>query len=48
MERQISLFLQYRVQLTNGTLVLDATGKLPVGAEAPGIIRYLGAEGERA
>eukprot|EP00903_Cladosiphon_okamuranus_P008100 g7808.t1 len=39
---KISLFLQYRVQLPNGTLVLDASGKLPVGAETPGIIRYLG------
>lgn len=46
MEHQISLFLQYRVQLLDGTLVLDAAGKLPVGAEAPGIIRYLGSEGE--
>eukprot|EP00752_Nemacystus_decipiens_P001886 g1816.t1 len=42
---EISLFLQYRVQLSDGTLVLDAAGKLPVGAEAPGIIRYLGSEG---
>lgn len=47
MERQISLFLQYRVQLPNGTLVLDASGKLPVGTETPGIIRYLGSGGER-
>ncbi|CAM9188684.1 unnamed protein product [Ectocarpus fasciculatus] len=39
---KISLFLQYRVQLPNGTLVLDPTGKLPVGVETPGMIRYLG------
>ncbi|CAN0410946.1 unnamed protein product, partial [Ectocarpus sp. 13 AM-2016] len=44
---QISLFLQYRVQLPNGTLVLDPTGKLPIGAETPGMIRYLGSGGER-
>lgn len=44
--QQISLFLQYRVQLPNGTLVLAAAGKLPVGAEAPGMIRYFGSEGE--
>ncbi|CAM9300288.1 unnamed protein product [Pylaiella littoralis] len=43
---KISLFLQYRVQLPNGVLVLDPAGKLPVGAETPGMIRYLGSGGE--
>jgi len=46
-DRQISLFLQYRVQLPDGTLVLDAKGKLPIGVDTPGIIRYLGSGGER-
>eukprot|EP00904_Undaria_pinnatifida_P009669 jgi/Undpi1/5832/HiC_scaffold_2.g01106.m1 len=37
---KISLFLQYNVQLMDGTLVLDPAGKLPVGVECPGLIRY--------
>ncbi|CAM9846146.1 unnamed protein product, partial [Hapterophycus canaliculatus] len=45
---KISLFLQYRVQLSNGTLVLNAAGKLPVGVETPGVIRYFGSGGTNA
>ncbi|CAN0588187.1 unnamed protein product, partial [Laminaria digitata] len=37
---QTTLHFQYNVQLLDGTLVLDPQGKLPVGAECPGIIRY--------
>ena len=44
--RQISLLLQYHVQLPDGTLVLDTRGKMPIGVERPGIIRYFGLNGE--
>ncbi|CAM9370855.1 unnamed protein product [Ascophyllum nodosum] len=45
---KISLLLQYHVQLPDGTLVLDTRGKMPIGVERPGIIRYFGLNDSQA
>jgi len=36
---KVSLFLQRKMQMLDGTLALDNSGKLPPGAELPGVIR---------
>jgi hypothetical protein len=42
---KVSLFLQQGLQMNDGTLILNISGKLPYGTESPGVIRYYEGKG---